>query len=143
MDADLFTKDLKKKAQTNRPFWIIGEPDINVVAEGARHYRVEVIGFDYYDPLAKDVASNNGDKIAMWMLDTDYDGKSIFPTQIFFPMRDAKRDWSRAGKSAQQPRRRTVTGALQRHPFAAVHPRRKRTHCGKNNRRPRRGNAVR
>ncbi len=29
-------------------------------------------------------------KIAMWMLDLDYDGRSLFPRQVFFPMAGPK-----------------------------------------------------
>jgi len=32
------------------------------------------------------VNSGGADKIAMWMLDTDYDGMSIEPKKVFFPM---------------------------------------------------------
>lgn len=31
-----------------------------------------------------DIESGDSDKIAMWMLDTDYDGRSLFPKQVFF-----------------------------------------------------------
>ena len=37
--------------------------------------------------------------IAMWMLDTDYDGRSIFPTQVFFPMAGAKDGWNKLAKN--------------------------------------------
>jgi len=33
------------------------------------------------------------------MLDTDYDGRSIFPRQVFFPLADAKGGWSRLARS--------------------------------------------
>ena len=31
----------------------------------------------------------------MWMLDTDYDGRSLFPRQVFFPMADDNGGWER------------------------------------------------
>ena len=31
----------------------------------------------------------------MWMLDTDYDGRSLFPRQVFFPMAAEDGGWSR------------------------------------------------
>ncbi len=35
----------------------------------------------------------------MWMLDTDYDGRSLFPRQIFFPMAGSKDGWARLAKN--------------------------------------------
>ena len=33
------------------------------------------------------------------MLDTDYDGRSLFPRQVFFPMSGEKDGWSRLAKN--------------------------------------------
>lgn len=99
MNTDLLTKDLKKKANTNRPFWLIGEPDIEVVKTKDNKYQVEVKGFDYYDPRTQELKGGGADKIAVWMLDTDYDNRSLFPSQIFFPMQDDKRDWTKLAKA--------------------------------------------
>jgi adenine-specific DNA-methyltransferase len=35
----------------------------------------------------------------MWMLDTDYDGRSLYPRQVFFPQADSKGGWSRLAKN--------------------------------------------
>ena len=35
----------------------------------------------------------------MWMLDTDYDDRSIYPSQIFFPMASSKDGWSKLAKT--------------------------------------------
>lgn len=99
MNTDLLTKDLKKKANTNRPFWLIGEPDIEIQKTNNGKYQVEVNGFDYYDPRTQELKGGSTDKIAVWMLDTDYDNKSLFPSQIFFPMQDEKRDWTKLAKA--------------------------------------------
>jgi len=99
MNTDLLTKDLKKKANTNRPFWLIGEPDIEVIKNKDGKYQVEVKGFDYYDPSTQELKAGSIDKIAVWMLDTDYDNRSLFPAQIFFPMQDDKRDWTKLAKA--------------------------------------------
>ncbi|MGB2809003.1 MAG: hypothetical protein WBC22_14765, partial [Sedimentisphaerales bacterium] len=37
--------------------------------------------------------------IAMWMLDTDYDGRSIYARQVFFPMAGEKEGWERLAKN--------------------------------------------
>ncbi len=38
-------------------------------------------------------------KIAIWLLDTDYDGRSLFPRQVFFPMAGEKEGWARLAKN--------------------------------------------
>jgi adenine-specific DNA-methyltransferase len=35
----------------------------------------------------------------MWLLDTDYDGRSLFPRQVFFPMAGEKDGWNRLKKT--------------------------------------------
>lgn len=87
MNKDLLTKDLKKEKSSNELFWLIGQPDVTVKHIG-KDYVVEVNGFDYFDTEKDTVVSSNEQKIAMWMLDTDYDGRSIYPQQVFFPMKN-------------------------------------------------------
>jgi adenine-specific DNA-methyltransferase len=88
MNADLLTEHLKKKRASNESFWLIGQPDVDVerLSKGKDKpkYRVSVNGFDYYNTKTGEIESGGTDKIAMWMLDTDYDGRSLFPRQIFF-----------------------------------------------------------
>jgi adenine-specific DNA-methyltransferase len=62
-------------------------------------YRVEVLGFDYYNTKSGTIDSGGTEKIAVWMLDTDYDGRSLFPRQVFFPMSGEKDGWSRLAKN--------------------------------------------
>jgi adenine-specific DNA-methyltransferase len=35
----------------------------------------------------------------MWELDTDYDERSLYPRQVFFPMAGAKEGWSKLAKN--------------------------------------------
>jgi adenine-specific DNA-methyltransferase len=35
----------------------------------------------------------------MWMLDTDYDGRSLFPRQVFFPMAGDNDGWARLARN--------------------------------------------
>lgn len=35
----------------------------------------------------------------MWMLDHDYDGRSLFPSQVFFPMSGDKEGWAILAKN--------------------------------------------
>ncbi|HUE74807.1 MAG TPA: site-specific DNA-methyltransferase [Pirellulaceae bacterium] len=88
MNADLLTDDLKKKRASNESFWLIGQPDVELeaIAKGpdAGKFRVSINGFDYYNTRTGDIESGGADKIAMWMLDPDYDGRSLLPRQVFF-----------------------------------------------------------
>ncbi len=61
--------------------------------------QVEVNGFDYYNPKTGTVDSGGKGDIAMWMLDHDYDGRSLFPSQVFFPMAGAKEGWATLAKN--------------------------------------------
>jgi choline dehydrogenase-like flavoprotein len=45
----------------------------------AGKHTIEVHGFDYYNPKTGTVDSGGKGDIAMWMLDHDYDGRSLFP----------------------------------------------------------------
>ena len=53
----------------------------------------------YYNTKTGGVESGGADKIAMWLLDPDYDGRSLFPRQVFFPMADAKDGWARLARN--------------------------------------------
>lgn len=103
MNADLLTEDLKKKRASNESFWLIGQPDIeiNKVKDGEHkgEFVVSVGGFDYYNTKSGTIESGGVEKIAMWLLDTDYDGRSLFPRQVFFPIAGETEGWARLAKS--------------------------------------------
>ncbi|MBO8129233.1 MAG: site-specific DNA-methyltransferase, partial [Peptococcaceae bacterium] len=99
MNADLLTEGLKKKRSNNQLFWLIGQPDIDIRRDKEGKYIVEVLGFDYYNTRTGEIESGDTSKIAMWMLDTDYDGRSLYPQQVFFPMAGAKDGWAKLAKS--------------------------------------------
>ncbi len=103
MNADLQTDDLKKKRASNESFWLVGQPDMSLRrtrrGENTDRWQVEVHGFDYFNTKSGDVESGNTEKIAVWMLDTDYDGRSLYPSQVFFPMVGAKEGWSKLARN--------------------------------------------
>jgi len=99
MSVDLLTSDLRKKRSSSQSYWLIGQPDIEVVKSKGGTYKVRVNGFDYYNPVTGEIDSGDTTRIAMWMLDTDYDEQSILPVQVFFPMKDEKRDWTKLAKT--------------------------------------------
>lgn len=85
MNPDLLTEDLKKNRASNQSFWLIGRPDVELRKEKDK-YVIEVKGFDYYNTMNGEIESGDTKKIAIWMLDTDYDGRSLYPRQVFFPL---------------------------------------------------------
>lgn len=99
MSVDLLTEDLRKKRSSNQSFWLIGQPDIEVTPDKKGMLRVKVNGFDYYNPVSGEIDSGGSNKIAMWILDTDYDEQSLLPDQVFFPMQDQGRDWTKLMKT--------------------------------------------
>jgi len=103
MNADLLTDDLKKKRSSNESFWLIGQPELELeqIAKGKNKgkYRVIVHGFDYYNTKTGNIESGSSDKIAVWLLDTDYDGRSLYPQQVFFPQAGPKDGWARLAKN--------------------------------------------
>ena len=103
MNMDMQTEDLKKKRASNDSFWLVGQPDIALRrinrGEDAGKWEVEVHGFDYYNTKTGNIESGSVEKIAVWMLDIDYDGRSIFPRQVFFPMAGEKDAWSRLARN--------------------------------------------
>ena len=103
MNSDLLTGDLKKERASNESFWLIGQPDVALerIAGGEDEglFRVSVRGFDYYNTKTGNVESGDAGRIALWMLDPDYDGRSLFAHQVFFPMAGAKDGWARLARS--------------------------------------------
>lgn len=103
MNTDLMTEDLKKKRSSNQSFWLIGQPDVDMIriekGKEKGKYKVRVNGFDYYDVKSGTVNSGNADRIAMWMLDTNYDGLCIEPCQVFFPMGGKNDGWNKLAKT--------------------------------------------
>jgi adenine-specific DNA-methyltransferase len=108
MNSDLQTEDLKKKRTSNESFWLIGQPDVVLrkskqkpkdKKDKTELWEVEVKGFDYYDTKTGQIVSGGTAQIAMWMLDTDYDGRSLFARQVFFPMAGEKEGWSKLAKN--------------------------------------------
>jgi adenine-specific DNA-methyltransferase len=103
MNTDLLTEDLKKRRAGNESFWLVGQPDVQVRTlndgEHAGRYVAEVFGFDYFNTKTGEIESGDTRKIALWMLDPDYDGRSLYPRQVFFPMAGDSEGWARLARS--------------------------------------------
>ena len=98
MNTDLLTEDLKKARASNESFWLMGQPDVTLKALKDGKYQVEVNGFDYFDTKTGELRSGGRKNIAMWALDTDYDDRSLFPQQVYFPLAGAKDGWNKLRK---------------------------------------------
>lgn len=99
MNTDLLTDDLKKARSSNQSFWLMGQPEVEVRQRKDGRFEVEVHGFDYFDTVKGELISGGKGKIAMWSLDTDYDERSLFPRQVFFPMAGKGDGWQKLRKS--------------------------------------------
>jgi adenine-specific DNA-methyltransferase len=98
MNTDLLTEDLKKARASNQSFWLMGQPDVLLTPAQDGLWQVEVNGFDYFDTAKGELVSGGKGKIAAWQLDTDYDGRSLFPHQVFFPMAGKDEGWMKLKK---------------------------------------------
>ena len=102
MNGDLLTHDLKKPTGSES-FWLVGQPDVQIrkIKEGEHKekYTVSINGFDYYDTRENDLKKGSKDQIAMWMLDTNYDNRSLYPRQVFFPLSGNKGGWGKLKKT--------------------------------------------
>jgi adenine-specific DNA-methyltransferase len=103
MNADLLTDDLKKKRSSNQSFWLVGRPDVDLreikSGDDKGKYQAEVRGFDYFNTRTGSIESGDTTKIAMWLLDTDYDGRSLYPRQVFFPLADEDEGWAKLARN--------------------------------------------
>lgn len=98
MNTDLLTEDLKKARSSNQSFWLMGQPDVSL-RQKDNMYQVEVNGFDYFDTKTGELKSGGKKNIAMWLLDSDYDERSLFPNQVFFPLAGDKDGWGKLKKT--------------------------------------------
>lgn len=95
MNTDLLTEDLKKGRASNESFWLMGQPDVAIKKLKDGQYQVEVNGFDYFDTKTGELKSGGKKNIALWALDTDYDNRSLYPRQVFFPIAGKGEGWER------------------------------------------------
>jgi adenine-specific DNA-methyltransferase len=84
MNSDLAMADvLLKKTGSANLFMVFGEPDV-VIESTPDGVVVEIRGVDVYNPTTGEIRSNGTGEIALWMIDTDYDGESFFVRHCYF-----------------------------------------------------------
>jgi len=83
MNVDLLMGEALKKTGAGNLFTVFGAPDIDVETTDDGLV-VHLNGVDVYDPTTGEVRSNDTSRIAMWMIDTDYDEESFFVRHCYF-----------------------------------------------------------
>ena len=83
MNADLQFGDALKPDEASNLFMVFGKPDIHVSQNGD-DVVVILRGVDVFDPAADAIRSCSTDQIAMWMIDTNYNGESFFVRHCYF-----------------------------------------------------------
>lgn len=84
MNPDLAMGDeLLKKTGAANLFTVFGEPDIEIqpTPDGLV---VDIRGIDVYDPTTGQIRSDDPSSIALWMIDTAYNGESFFVRHCYF-----------------------------------------------------------
>jgi adenine-specific DNA-methyltransferase len=84
MNVDLLMGEELKKTGAGNLFTVFGEPDIDVRKNKDGGVSVELHGVDVYDPTTGQVRSKDTGQIALWMIDTNYNGDSFFVRQCYF-----------------------------------------------------------
>lgn len=83
MNSDLVMGEELKKTGAGNLFTVFGEPDV-VIKEEDDELTVILNGVDVYDPNTGDIRSNDTSQIALWMIDTAYNGESFFVRHCYF-----------------------------------------------------------
>lgn len=120
---DVLMKDLLKTTPASQLFTITGLPRIELHPSD-EGYVVEMQGMDVYDPVNNAVLPTSAKDVAAWFLDSDYDGKTFFVTQAFFPDKTAWDKLARALKSVVDPEHFAAFSSTRSLPFqVGVHQR--------------------
>ncbi|MEX2374046.1 MAG: site-specific DNA-methyltransferase [Dehalococcoidia bacterium] len=83
MNSDLLMGEELKKTGAGNLFTVFGEPDIDI-DETNDGLVAQLNGVDVYDPTTGEIRSNDTSKIALWMIDTDYNEESFFVRHCYF-----------------------------------------------------------
>ena len=93
-NRDLAIAELKP-GKRDQAFVLGGEPEIDIRAVGGGQLKVEVRGWNTYDPKTGQVRAGKPEDIDCWLLDTDHDGKSFYARRIHFPGKSQDRQLKR------------------------------------------------
>lgn len=86
---DLMMGDLLKNMRSSQIFSVCGQPEIKIIKGKDKHYQVELLGLDVFDPITMEVTHRSGNDVPAWFLDTDYNDLCFHVSQAFFPRTSA------------------------------------------------------
>ena len=86
---DLVMGDLLKNLRSSQVFAVCGLPDVRIERTEDGDYRVELLGYDVFDPVDMESNHRDGTDVPAWFLDTDYNGMCFHVCQAFFPRTSA------------------------------------------------------
>lgn len=115
-----------KDTDTSNLFVIFGEPDIDVRETENDEITVKINGVSTFNPQSGQVNAKGTDDVALWMIDTNYDGESFFVRQVYFlgdgdPYQSLKRSlnaeidkeaWQSLNKEVSRPFTKPSTGRI-------------------------------
>lgn len=84
MNSDLLMGEDLKKTGAGNLFTVFGEPDIELRTTDDGEIVVDLLGVDVYDPTTGEIRSNDTGRIALWMIDTNYNEESFFVRHCYF-----------------------------------------------------------
>ncbi len=84
MNADLHMGEELANTGKGNLFVVFGEPDIDIIDEGASEITVKINGVDIFHPNSGEIRSDDTDGIACWFIDTDYNEESFFVRHAYF-----------------------------------------------------------
>ncbi len=96
---DILVGDLVKTSKTTKLFTVFGLPDVKVKKEKDGNVVVTLTGVDIYDPVTGETNHDDGENVAAWFLDQDYDGRTFCVGQAFFPSGKIKNPWEKLQKA--------------------------------------------
>jgi adenine-specific DNA-methyltransferase len=96
---DILVGDLVKTSKTTKLFTVFGLPDVKVKKEPSGEVKVTLTGLDIYDPVTGETTHDDGENVAAWFLDHNYDGRTFCVCQAFFPGGRAKNPWEKLQKA--------------------------------------------
>ena len=94
----LVARDLLKTSKTTKLFTVFGLPDVKVKKANGEA-TVTLTGVDIYDPTTGETVHDDGENVAAWFLDHDYDGRTFCVCQAFFPGGKRKNPWEKLQKA--------------------------------------------
>jgi adenine-specific DNA-methyltransferase len=84
INPDMHMSEELKNTGRGNMFVVFGEPDVEILDDGAPEIRVKVNGIDVFDPNTGDIRSSDTKGIAAWFIDTDYNEESFFVRHAYF-----------------------------------------------------------